>query len=50
MRLPEKLSLMPGDRIACVAGRHEPIPGGLTVAIQATDTRETGNPDPFRRK
>ena len=29
--------------LAFSSGRHEPFPGGLTLAIQATDTREKTN-------
>ncbi len=31
-------------------GRHKPVPGSLTVAIQATDTRATGEADIFRHR
>jgi hypothetical protein len=37
----------PGDGAACLAGRHKPVPGGLTVAIRTTGTCETGGPIPF---
>ena len=31
-------------RDALFSGRHKPIPGGLTAAVQAADTREMSDP------
>ena len=43
---PLKFSTSYLGRVISFTGRHKPIPGGLTVAVQATDTRETSNPTP----
>lgn len=44
------LSHVLGVWLTRFTGRHKPVPGGLTVAVLATDTRETGRPNPFRLK
>jgi len=48
--LPSILSLATDVGLTRFTGRHKPVPGGLTVAIQATDTRETGDADIFRHR
>ena len=34
-------------RVTLFSGRHKPIPGGLTAAIQAVDTHEKSDPSPL---
>ena len=44
---PQSSAINPGPGTTCLTGRHKPIHGDLTVAVQATGTRETGGPRPL---